>query len=45
MIPKVGQLTFNGRDAKILVTDYTFGSKGTKILYSTTEYVDANLVR
>ncbi|KAF4569577.1 hypothetical protein EYR40_008555 [Pleurotus pulmonarius] len=37
LIPKVGQLTFNGRDAKILVTDYTFGSKETKILYSTTE--------
>ncbi|KAJ7264004.1 glycoside hydrolase family 35 protein [Mycena haematopus] len=37
LIPKTGTLTFNGRESKILVTDYVFGTGKTNILYSTTE--------
>ncbi|KAG6833503.1 hypothetical protein H0H87_006075 [Tephrocybe sp. NHM501043] len=36
-IPKTGNITFNGRESKILVTDYVFGSTTTHILYSTAE--------
>ncbi|KAJ7288517.1 glycoside hydrolase family 35 protein [Mycena rebaudengoi] len=32
-----GTLTFNGRESKILVTDYVFGKSNSKILYSTAE--------
>ncbi|KAJ3735068.1 glycoside hydrolase family 35 protein [Lentinula guzmanii] len=32
-----GEITFNGRESKILVTDYVFGAKHTVILYSTAE--------
>ncbi|KAF7365411.1 Beta-galactosidase [Mycena venus] len=37
LIPKSGTLTFNGREAKILVTDYVFGQSKTSILYSAAE--------
>ncbi|KAG7094115.1 hypothetical protein E1B28_007729 [Marasmius oreades] len=37
LVPQTGVITFNGRDSKILVTDYTFGRHNTKILYSTAE--------
>ncbi|KAF8159357.1 glycoside hydrolase family 35 protein [Crassisporium funariophilum] len=36
-IPLSGSLTFNGRDSKIIVTDYIFGKNAIKILYSTAE--------
>ncbi|KAJ7695959.1 glycoside hydrolase family 35 protein [Mycena rosella] len=36
LIPQTGALTFNGRESKILVTDYVFGTNNT-ILYSTAE--------
>ncbi|KAJ3994765.1 glycoside hydrolase family 35 protein [Lentinula boryana] len=32
-----GEITFNGRESKILVTDYVFGANQTVILYSTAE--------
>ncbi|KAJ7714180.1 glycoside hydrolase family 35 protein [Mycena metata] len=37
LIPQTGVLTFNGREAKILVTDYVFGESKTNVLYSTAE--------
>ncbi|KAJ7432340.1 glycoside hydrolase family 35 protein [Mycena latifolia] len=37
LIPQNGNLTFNGRESKILVTDYVFGKSKTKLLYSTAE--------
>ncbi|KAG6854992.1 hypothetical protein C0991_009815, partial [Blastosporella zonata] len=37
VVPKLGNITFNGRESKILVTDYVFGSTATHILYSTSE--------
>ncbi|KAJ7175440.1 glycoside hydrolase family 35 protein [Mycena filopes] len=37
LVPKTGNLTFNGREAKILVTDYVFGKSKTNVLYSTAE--------
>ncbi|CAK5268305.1 unnamed protein product [Mycena citricolor] len=37
LIPKTGSITFNGRDSKILVIDYSFGASASKILYSTAE--------
>ncbi|KAJ7164663.1 glycoside hydrolase family 35 protein [Mycena crocata] len=37
LIPNQGTLTFNGRESKILVTDYVFGTSKTSILYSTAE--------
>ncbi|KII85955.1 glycoside hydrolase family 35 protein [Plicaturopsis crispa FD-325 SS-3] len=37
VIPQNGSLTFDGRDAKIIVTDYVFGRTATRILYSTAE--------
>ncbi|KAF9269213.1 glycoside hydrolase family 35 protein [Marasmius fiardii PR-910] len=37
VIPQTGVITFNGRDSKIIVTDYTFGRTNTKVLYSTAE--------
>ncbi|KAJ6619548.1 glycoside hydrolase family 35 protein [Mycena sp. CBHHK59/15] len=37
LIPQNGTLTFNGRDSKILVTNYVFGQSKTTILYSTAE--------
>ncbi|KAJ7714217.1 glycoside hydrolase family 35 protein [Mycena metata] len=37
LIPQTGVLTFNGREAKILVTDYVFGESNTNVLYSTAE--------
>ncbi|KAJ7645563.1 glycoside hydrolase family 35 protein [Mycena polygramma] len=37
LIPQNGTLTFNGRESKILVTDYSFGNSKTTILYSTAE--------
>lgn len=37
LIPQNGTLTFNGRESKILVTDYAFGKSKTSILYSTAE--------
>ncbi|KAG6910916.1 hypothetical protein DXG01_006599 [Tephrocybe rancida] len=40
VIPKSGNITFNGRESKILVTDYIFGTTATHILYSTAE-IDA----
>ncbi|KAF8892186.1 glycosyl hydrolases family 35-domain-containing protein [Infundibulicybe gibba] len=36
-IPTTGSLTFNGRESKIIVTDYVFGASNTRILYSTAE--------
>ncbi|KAI0318758.1 glycoside hydrolase family 35 protein [Amylostereum chailletii] len=36
-VPKQGNLTLNGRDSKIIVTDYSFGQFKTTILYSTAE--------
>ncbi|PPQ68112.1 hypothetical protein CVT26_005733 [Gymnopilus dilepis] len=36
-VPNLGQLTFNGLDSKILVTDFNFGRNGINILYSTAE--------
>ncbi|PFH50283.1 glycoside hydrolase family 35 protein [Amanita thiersii Skay4041] len=37
LVPKAGSLTFNGRESKIIVTDYVFGRSRNKILYSTAE--------
>ncbi|KAF7291695.1 Beta-galactosidase [Mycena chlorophos] len=37
LIPKSGVLTFNGRDSKIVVTNYVFGGHRTTLLYSTAE--------
>ncbi|KAJ3511125.1 hypothetical protein NLJ89_g4278 [Agrocybe chaxingu] len=37
VIPTTGVMTFDGRETKIIVTDYTFGAHNTKILYSTAE--------
>ncbi|KAJ7043887.1 glycoside hydrolase family 35 protein [Mycena alexandri] len=37
LIPQTGVLTFNGREAKILVTDYVFGESKINVLYSTAE--------
>ncbi|KAF7346101.1 Beta-galactosidase [Mycena sanguinolenta] len=37
LIPQTGSITFNGRESKILVTDYVFGISQTSILYSTAE--------
>ncbi|KAJ6584740.1 glycoside hydrolase family 35 protein [Mycena capillaripes] len=37
LIPQSGVLTFNGRESKIIVTDYLFGKSKTSILYSTAE--------
>lgn len=40
VIPKAGTITFNGRESKIIVTDYVFGAnRVTSILYSTAESV------
>ncbi|KAH8093824.1 glycoside hydrolase family 35 protein [Cristinia sonorae] len=36
-IPRSGTITLNGRDTKIIVTDFVFGASKTNILYSTTE--------
>ncbi|KAF8645087.1 hypothetical protein AX16_008145 [Volvariella volvacea WC 439] len=36
-IPRSGVLTFDGREMKIIVTDYVFGKSNSKILYSTAE--------
>lgn len=38
-IPRSGNITLTGRDSKILVTDFAFGAKDTRILYSTAECV------
>ncbi len=40
LVPVTGSLTFNGREAKILVTDYIFGQNQIRVLYSTAEYVN-----
>ena len=37
LVPAQGVITLNGRDSKILVTDYVFGQSATTILYSTAE--------
>ncbi|KAJ6557263.1 glycoside hydrolase family 35 protein [Mycena vulgaris] len=37
LIPQNGTLTFNGRESKIIVTNYVFGKSTTSILYSTAE--------
>ncbi|KAH0584129.1 hypothetical protein H2248_009695 [Termitomyces sp. 'cryptogamus'] len=37
VVPKSGSITFDGRESKILVTDYVFGCSETRILYSTAE--------
>ncbi|KAF9048348.1 glycoside hydrolase family 35 protein [Hymenopellis radicata] len=37
LIPQSGDLTFDGRQSKIIVTDYVFGISDTRILYSTAE--------
>ena len=37
LIPQNSTLVLDGRESKIIVTDYTFGASNTKILYSTTE--------
>ncbi|KAF8997897.1 glycoside hydrolase family 35 protein [Cyathus striatus] len=37
LVPVNGTLTFNGRESKIIVTDYVFGQSKAKILYSTAE--------
>ncbi|KAJ7729673.1 glycoside hydrolase family 35 protein [Mycena maculata] len=37
LIPQSGVITFDGRDSKILVTDYVFGKSSSTILYSTAE--------
>ncbi|THH33329.1 hypothetical protein EUX98_g843 [Antrodiella citrinella] len=36
-VPQTGDLMLNGRESKILVTDFVFGSSKSKVLYSTTE--------
>ncbi|THV02543.1 glycoside hydrolase family 35 protein [Dendrothele bispora CBS 962.96] len=36
-IPQTTDLTFNGRESKIIVTDYVFGASTATILYSTAE--------
>ncbi|KAI0690966.1 glycoside hydrolase family 35 protein [Cytidiella melzeri] len=36
-VPSNGSITLNGRESKILVTDYIFGLHQTRILYSTAE--------
>lgn len=37
LIPENGEITIDGRESKIIVTDYTFGKSNTSILYSTSE--------
>ncbi|THV02456.1 glycoside hydrolase family 35 protein [Dendrothele bispora CBS 962.96] len=37
VIPKTTNITFNGRESKIIVTDYVFGASATTVLYSTAE--------
>ncbi|TFK39704.1 glycoside hydrolase family 35 protein [Crucibulum laeve] len=37
LVPKAGSLTLNGRESKIIVTDYVFGKSATRILYSTAD--------
>ncbi|KAK7686364.1 hypothetical protein QCA50_010588 [Cerrena zonata] len=37
LIPQNSTLVLDGRESKIIVTDYTFGASNSKILYSTTE--------
>lgn len=37
VIPQTGSLTFNGRESKIIVTDYVFGRTETRIVYTTAE--------
>ncbi|KAJ7212285.1 glycoside hydrolase family 35 protein [Mycena pura] len=37
LIPQQGVLTFNGRESKIIVTNYVFGQSKATILYSTAE--------
>ncbi|CAL1714365.1 unnamed protein product [Somion occarium] len=37
LIPQNGSLVLDGRESKIIVTDYTFGTSKTNILYCTTE--------
>ncbi|KAF7299197.1 Beta-galactosidase [Mycena indigotica] len=37
VIPRTGVLTFNGRESKIIVTNYVFGQSQSTILYSTAE--------
>ncbi|KIJ54226.1 glycoside hydrolase family 35 protein [Sphaerobolus stellatus SS14] len=37
LIPQVGNITLNGRESKIIVTDYVFGNSNTVLLYSTAE--------
>ncbi|TCD69623.1 hypothetical protein EIP91_006848 [Steccherinum ochraceum] len=36
-IPQTGDLTLDGRESKILVTDFVFGQSNTRVLYSTAE--------
>ncbi|KAJ3482157.1 hypothetical protein NLI96_g7176 [Meripilus lineatus] len=36
-VPSAGLLTLNGRESKIIVTDYAFGESASKVLYSTAE--------
>lgn len=38
-VPVNGTITLDGRESKILVTDYVFGAHATNVLYSTAEYV------
>lgn len=38
-VPSAGLLTLNGRESKIIVTDYAFGESASKVLYSTAESV------
>ncbi|KAF9472855.1 glycoside hydrolase family 35 protein [Pholiota conissans] len=37
VIPTSGVITLNGRESKIIVTDYTFGQNNINMLYSTVE--------
>ena len=37
VVPQNGTLVLDGRESKIIVTDYAFGASNSKILYSTTE--------
>ncbi|THU75776.1 hypothetical protein K435DRAFT_906799, partial [Dendrothele bispora CBS 962.96] len=43
-IPQTTDLTFNGRESKIIVTDYVFGASAATILCSTAEIKDTEYI-
>ncbi|KAK7462971.1 hypothetical protein VKT23_007552 [Stygiomarasmius scandens] len=43
-IPQTGQITIDGREHKILVTDYVFGASDAVLLYSTAEIMTWTMI-